>query len=68
MTMTQKSLAKHLDLAASRSMVPASPKQCWFLAGLMLKAGEDGSEFVLGQVRALDKRMASDLIDRYLKH
>ncbi|WP_319413957.1 hypothetical protein [uncultured Cohaesibacter sp.] len=65
----QKSLANTLDRCAARAdMVDASPatgKQCWYLAGLILKAGEDGSEYVLNTSFVLTKREASHLIDIY---
>lgn len=68
-TFTQKEIVKVLDRAANRSMVPATGKQTWFLAGLLLKTGQEQAEreiepFLLGQC-ALDKRMASDLIGMF---
>lgn len=42
-TMTQKELAKILDRAAARAEIvnraPATGKQCWFLAKLILESG-----------------------------
>ena len=39
----QKEIARALDAAAARAEIidrePATGKQCWFLAGLLLKAG-----------------------------
>lgn len=66
---TQKEIVKVLDRAANRSMVPATGKQTWFLAGLLFKAGQQQAEheiepFLLGQC-ALDKQMASDLISMF---
>jgi hypothetical protein len=47
---------------------PATSKQCWFLAGLILKAGEDGSEYIVNTSLVLTKGKASQMIDAYLKH
>lgn len=67
---TQKSIARILDTAASRAgRAAASSRQCWFLAALMLQAGEDGSDYLLDTSRALTIREASSMIDFYLgKH
>ncbi len=62
---TQKSIARALDRAAGRSSYPASSKQCWFLASLILKAGEDGSDWLLDTNSALSKDKASSLISFY---
>lgn len=59
---TQKELARILDRAAARSALPATSKQCWFLAGLMAAEGEDGRDYILGGL-ALSRSMASTLID-----
>lgn len=68
---SQKSLAASLDRCAGRAEFvdrePASSKQCWFLAGLILKSGEDGSEYLINSNYVLTKREASTLIDTYLK-
>jgi hypothetical protein len=68
---SQKTLAAFLDTAAGRAesvdREPATSKQCWFLAGLMLKAGETGAEYVLNTSLILTKRNASSMIDQYLK-
>lgn len=68
-TLSQKSLAGWLDRAAARADMidrdPATSKQCWFLASLILKAGEDGYDWTDGN-RVLTKREASTLIDTYL--
>jgi len=68
---SQKSLAGWLDRCAARAesvdQAPATGKQCWFLAGLILKAGEDGGKFIANTSYVLTKRRASGLIDDYLK-
>lgn len=68
---SQKTLAAFLDRCAARAesidREPATSKQCWFLAGLILKAGEDGSEIIADTSYVLTKREASALIDQYLK-
>lgn len=68
-TLSQKSLAGWLDRAAARADMidrdPATSKQCWFLASLILKAGEDGYDWT-DSSRVLTKREASTLIDTYL--
>jgi hypothetical protein len=68
----QKSLAAHIDRCAARADMidrePATSKQCWFLAGLILKAGEDGSEYIVNTSLVLTKGKASQMIDAYLKH
>ena len=65
----QKSLAKQLDTCAARAYSidsdPATPKQCWFLAGLILRAGESGDDFYTNSSLVLTKRKASNLIDIY---
>lgn len=63
---TQKEIARILDRAAARSENPASQKKVWFLAGLMLKNGEDGNEFTLSAL-PLSVREASQLIEISLK-
>ena len=66
----QKTLASALDRCAARAETidsdPATGKQCWFLAGLILKAGEDGNDYVTNTSLVLTKRYASGLIDTYL--
>lgn len=66
--MDRKQIAKELDWAADRSEVPASSKQCWFLAGLMAAAG-DTPDAIFGNIavsqRALSKKKASFYIDEY---
>lgn len=70
-TEAQKSLARRMDRCAARADIidqePATAKQCWFLAGLVLKAGEDGNEYFTNTSLVLTKRRASMLIDQYLK-
>ena len=47
--MTQKELATKLDAMAAKAAAegrkPATPKQIWYLAGLMLKEGHTGIAF-----------------------
>lgn len=70
MTITQKVLVGFLDRAAARADMidqrPASSKQTWFLAGLIVKAGEDGSDYMINTNLVLTCREASSLIDTYL--
>ena len=44
--MTQKEIARKLDeaaaWAAAEGRTPATAKQCWYLAGLLLKKGYEG--------------------------
>lgn len=67
---TQKIIAQTLDRCAARAhsvdAEPATSKQCWFLAGLILKAGEDGTDYSLNTSLVLTKTEASQLIDAYL--
>lgn len=72
---TQKDIAQILDRAAARAhsvnASPATPKQCWFLAKLML---EDANKFGLQSLeitptntsQVLTSKRASCLIDMYL--
>lgn len=68
--MSQKEVVKYVDIAASRAhdveAEPATGKQCWFLAGLIVKADDEAmvSDLVLSTV--LTKRYASKLIDSYM--
>lgn len=66
----QKLIASFLDRAADRADMidrePATGKQCWYLAGLMAKAGEDGGEFITNTSAILTKKRASALIQQYL--
>jgi hypothetical protein len=47
----QHQVAQILDRCAERAdfidLEPATQKQCWYLAKLMLDAGDDGGEFML---------------------
>lgn len=64
----QKEIVKLLDRAAARAEVPATPKQTWFLAGLIAKSASaevDYQDWLLNG-RALSKREASSLIESYL--
>ena len=45
---------------------PASTRQCWYLAKLMLEAGDDGSEILLNTSFLLTKREGSKLIKFHL--
>jgi hypothetical protein len=64
---TQKSIARILDRCAARAGDRAATgKQCWYLASLMLAAGEDGNDLLLDTSYALSGREASALIDTYL--
>lgn len=73
MTATQKSIAQDLDRASARADLidqdPATGKQCWFLAKLILDAGDDASAIDCGCLNTtaiLTKRAASRWIDDYL--
>ena len=65
-TMNHKTFSHVLATAASRAetvgMEPASGKQCWFLAKLLLDDGDDGSDWVLDTSRILTKKQASTRI------
>ena len=66
---THKTIARQLDRAAARSSYPASPKQVWFLAGLIFKAGKDADDINCGCLNtqaSLSGREASQWIDFYL--
>jgi hypothetical protein len=67
----QRVLASFLDKAASHAemigRVPATSKQCWFIAGLILKTGDDGSEWITNTSAMLTKSKASKLIESYLQ-
>jgi len=65
---SQKEIARVLDRAANRSAVPATGKQCWFLAGLIARspsADVDYNDWLLTS-DALSKDKASGLIEYYL--
>lgn len=64
--MTRKEIAQELDLASKMTgEYGATPKQCWFLAGLIEKAGDEASGVIEGG--RLSKRNASFYIDSYLR-
>jgi len=67
---SQKSLAGWLDRCAARADIidqtPATQKQCWFLAGLILRAGETGSDYITNTSYVMTKGRASTLIGGYL--
>jgi hypothetical protein len=63
---TQKDIVRILDQSASRAgEFGATSKQTWFLAGLMLRIGDDGQDFLLGAL-PLSKKLASEMIDAIL--
>lgn len=71
--LTQKEIAKVLDNAAARATMvggcPATGKQCWFLAGLILKDGHaetDFSAIVCDTSFVLTSKKASTMINQYL--
>lgn len=72
--MTQKMIAQQLDRAAARAdsidKIPATSKQCWYLASLMLqKTNEaDLSELTLNTNLILTKYEASNRIGFYLSN
>lgn len=73
-TPTQKDVCAALDAAARKAAAhgePATSKQCWFLAGLLIKA--DGAESARKSAwafndgpKGLTKREASAIIDELL--
>lgn len=67
--MSQKEIASTLDRAASRAgSAAATAKQCWFLAGLMLKAGDQPRDIGCGASNSnavLTSKQASFWIDQY---
>lgn len=74
MTTTQKDIAQALDHAAKRAetvgAAPATSKQCWFLAKLILETGKDAQDIGCGWSNTsaiLTKRDASRYIDDYLR-
>jgi len=68
-TINQKLLAGFLDTAAARSESvdrdPATPKQCWYLAHLILESGEDYGEYITNTSLVLTKHEASHRIGYY---
>lgn len=68
---TRKQIAAKLDRAAERAEMVgargASPKQCWFLAGLIEAGGDAERNDLLRNTNAtLTSKNASTLIDMYL--
>lgn len=75
MTITQKDIARVLDRAAERAdsldYAPATSKQCWFLAKLILESEAAEGEYnnmLLNNSMTLTRREASAWIDSYIKH
>lgn len=72
-TSSQKLLASFLDKAAARSMYPASGKQCWFLAKLIVDTCETEDQFDMELAdwtksnMKLSGKEASTLIGQYLE-
>lgn len=71
----QQRVARELDAAAARADLvdarPATPKQCWFLAGLMVNAGVTPDAEGIGYLNSraiLTSAKASKLIDEYLQN
>jgi len=67
---TQKEIAQELDHSAARAGYSAATgKQCWFLAKLLLEAGDTPTTWEVGYANtnsALTKKKASFMIDEYL--
>lgn len=70
--LNRKVVASFLDDAAARAEMidadPASQKQCWYLAGLIVDADDIGmyEDIVLNTSFMLTKREASGLIEMYV--
>lgn len=71
---TQKQIAQALDTAAQRAefvdRTPATGKQCWFLAKLIMEAGKDADDVgcsLTNTQAVLTKRQASMYIEMYLE-
>ena len=69
----RKGYARELDRAAERARfvdrIPATGKQCWYLAGLMMEAGESPEDWGMGCIHTtsiLTKSQASRMISDYL--
>lgn len=65
--MTQKEIAQQIDAAAARAADPATGKQVWFIAGLMVQHSQTPADWSLDPAHtmaSLSKRGASALIDR----
>jgi hypothetical protein len=63
-------MAQVLDRAADRSHCPATERQTWYLAGLILESdgAEDLFEDWMDCDATLSSSIASALIDRLLEH
>jgi len=67
---SQKEIASWLDRAAGRAELvdanPATRNQIWFIAGLMIKAGDTPSDWDYGPLsrKCLTSKRASWLIDK----
>ena len=71
----QKDIASTLDMAANRchqiGANPATRKQVWYIAGLMLDAGDAPADWGYGAANTnalLTVRKASGLIDQLKSH
>ena len=66
----QHQIAQILDRCAERANFidrePATQKQCWYLAKLMLDAGDEGGDFSLNTSAILTKQDASKRIEELL--
>jgi len=66
----QHQIAQILDRCAERANFidrePATQKQCWYLARLMLEAGDEGGDFSLNTSAILTKQDASKRIEELL--
>lgn len=66
----QHQIAQILDRCAERANFidrePATQKQCWYLAKLMLEAGDEGGDFSLNTSAILTKQDASKRIEALL--
>jgi hypothetical protein len=71
MTKSKKEIAQVLDRAAVRASAqnqrPATAKQCWFLACLMLKSSRHEADLAEMETDALSAGDASAAIDMYLQ-
>lgn len=69
--MDRKTIAQCLDNAAARTEMvggtPATPKQCWYLAGLLVGDEAWRADAYLDSNAMLSKRAASALIDELLR-
>ena len=67
---TQKEIAQDLDRLADRAdlvdATPATGKQCWYLAKLILEAGDNAGDWTCDTNAVLTKKKASEWITFYL--